>query len=75
MSNSDSSRWQMPELREPSPEGLGGRGLFLVDALAETWVVRPRNTGKTVWAHLRVRPRGAFVSLLQRPNSLVQPAW
>ncbi|MFF4796814.1 ATP-binding protein [Streptomyces sp. NPDC001351] len=54
---SDSYQWQMPELQKPGPEDLGGRGLFLVDALSETWGVRPRSTGKTVWAHLPVHPR------------------
>ncbi|MGW1746456.1 ATP-binding protein [Streptomyces sp. NPDC002092] len=47
----------MPELQKPGPEDLGGRGLFLVDALSESWGVRPRSTGKTVWAHLPVHPR------------------
>ncbi|GGP63660.1 hypothetical protein [Streptomyces sindenensis] len=31
-----------------------GRGLLIVGALAEQWGVRPRNPGKTVWAHLSV---------------------
>jgi len=51
---SDSYQWQMPELRKATPEDLHGRGLFLVDALAESWGVRPRSTGKTVWAQLPV---------------------
>jgi len=51
---SDSYQWQMPELRKATPEDLCGRGLYLVDALAESWGVRPRSTGKTVWAQLPV---------------------
>ncbi|MCF3173523.1 ATP-binding protein [Streptomyces sioyaensis] len=50
----DSYQWQMPELQKPVPDALSGRGLFLVDALSENWGVRPRNPGKTVWAHLAI---------------------
>ncbi|MEW1718687.1 ATP-binding protein [Streptomyces sp. NPDC093109] len=52
---SDSFQWRMPELRRPDDEDLGGRGLLLVDALADTWGVRPRDPGKTAWAQLRIR--------------------
>ncbi|WNF27040.1 hypothetical protein RI138_09430 [Streptomyces sp. C11-1] len=31
-----------------------GRGLFIVDALAARWGVRPRCPGRTVWAHLAI---------------------
>lgn len=50
----DSYQWQMPELHKPTLDDLSGRGLFLVDALSENWGVRPRNPGKTVWAHLAI---------------------
>ncbi|MFI9261444.1 ATP-binding protein [Streptomyces sioyaensis] len=50
----DSYQWRMPELHKPAPDDLSGRGLFLVDALSENWGVRPRNPGKTVWAHLAI---------------------
>lgn len=50
----DSYQWQMPELCKPADDDTSGRGLFIVDALAEQWGVRPRNPGKTVWAHLSV---------------------
>jgi anti-sigma regulatory factor (Ser/Thr protein kinase) len=36
-----------PCLRDP--EGESGRGLLLVDALADTWGVGPREPGKVVW--------------------------
>lgn len=49
---SDSYQWRMPELRKPGPDELSGRGLLIVDALAERWGVRPRHPGKTVWVHL-----------------------
>ncbi|WP_330317521.1 ATP-binding protein [Streptomyces platensis] len=54
----DSYRWQMPELRKPAPDDLSGRGLLIVDALSENWGVRPRNPGKTVWAHLALHRTG-----------------
>ncbi|OBQ47697.1 hypothetical protein A4U61_20640 [Streptomyces sp. H-KF8] len=43
----------------PAPDGESGRGLLLVDALADDWGVLPRPTGpgKTVWAEY-VLPRG-----------------
>ncbi|MFH8556634.1 putative ATP-grasp-modified RiPP [Streptomyces celluloflavus] len=50
----DSYQWQMPELQKPGPDDLSGRGLLIVDALSENWGVRPRNPGKTVWAHLPI---------------------
>ncbi|MFJ2114337.1 MULTISPECIES: ATP-binding protein [unclassified Streptomyces] len=53
---SDSFQWQMPEMRKPEDEDLGGRGLLLVDALSDKWGVRPRDPGKTVWSHLLIEP-------------------
>lgn len=42
-----------PEPRTPEPESCGGRGLILVDALADNWGVSERNgPGKIVWADL-----------------------
>ncbi|MGW7573640.1 ATP-binding protein [Streptomyces sp. NPDC054765] len=52
----DSYQWRMPELRKPTPDDPSGRGLLIVDALSQHWGVRPRNPGKTVWAHLPVGP-------------------
>lgn len=49
---------QSPELAEapslPSADDEGGRGLFIVDALAATWGMRPTADGKVVWATLDV---------------------
>lgn len=43
-----------PELREAGPLEEGGRGLRLLDALAEAWGVWQRGRhGKTVWALVR----------------------
>ena len=33
----------------PRPEAEGGRGLWLVDVLAQRWGVRPTPSGKAVW--------------------------
>ncbi|MGW4892315.1 ATP-binding protein [Kitasatospora sp. NPDC004240] len=42
----------LPSLREVSEEDEGGRGLFLVNELAERWgcTARPGGIGKVVWA-------------------------
>ncbi|MBV7248270.1 ATP-binding protein [Streptomyces sp. MW-W600-10] len=53
----DSYQWLMPELRKPTDDETSGRGLLIVDALAERWGVRPRHPGKTVWAHLPIQTR------------------
>ncbi|MFD7900258.1 ATP-binding protein [Streptomyces sp. NPDC059568] len=42
-----------PVRRRPrfiEPDERGGRGLFIVQALAETWGVTDRDFGKAVWA-------------------------
>jgi anti-sigma regulatory factor (Ser/Thr protein kinase) len=41
-----------PQLMTAPPEASGGRGLFLVDALASRWGVDPHPPGKTVWFEL-----------------------
>jgi len=42
-----------PKLRSPDTEALGGRGLYVVDALAVSWGYRwPRTGGKVVWVLL-----------------------
>lgn len=38
-----------PQLREPADSSLSGRGLLLVDQLADVWGVESRGTGKCVW--------------------------
>ncbi|AGP54164.1 ATP-binding protein [Streptomyces rapamycinicus] len=44
----------LPALAEPTPDDESGRGLAIVDALAEAWGVRERVVGKTVWARIRL---------------------
>ncbi|WP_237405221.1 SpoIIE family protein phosphatase [Actinacidiphila reveromycinica] len=42
-----SSVW--PRRRTPGEAATSGRGLLMVDALADTWGVEPRGDGKAVW--------------------------
>ncbi|MET8246279.1 ATP-binding protein [Streptomyces sp. NPDC005202] len=39
---------------DPDPEATSGRGLLLVTAPAQSWEVRDRGVGKTVWARVLV---------------------
>lgn len=43
-----------PEQHEATIHDIGGRGLPLVSALSETWGVRMADTGKVVWAELKI---------------------
>jgi anti-sigma regulatory factor (Ser/Thr protein kinase) len=38
-----------PVMKEHSPAAVTGRGLRLVDRIAERWGVEERDSGKTVW--------------------------
>ncbi|WP_343299663.1 ATP-binding protein [Streptomyces sp. 5-6(2022)] len=56
---------QLPKLRTPTPESVRGRGLVLVETLADQWGVTPRPAvGKAVWAVLAlpVDERGSLAS-------------
>ncbi|MFD8965025.1 ATP-binding protein [Streptomyces sp. NPDC059568] len=45
-----------PQPRTPDPEATDGRGLLLVDALADEWGVADRaGPGKMIWAALSLR--------------------
>ena len=43
-----------PRERRAGPDALGGRGLGIVEAVADDWGVRVEGSGKTVWAELAV---------------------
>ncbi|MFE4966914.1 ATP-binding protein [Streptomyces sp. NPDC056660] len=46
-----------PHTRPPSPDAESGRGLVLVEALADKWGVAPGlSPRKTVWAEISVSP-------------------
>ena len=44
----------LPALRERGPLDEGGRGLLLVQQLAERWGADPEPGGKAVWAEMRL---------------------
>jgi anti-sigma regulatory factor (Ser/Thr protein kinase) len=46
----------LPQRRVPDLQDENGRGLMLVDTLADAWGTRPTNTGKTVWFTLAPTP-------------------
>ncbi len=48
---------QRPQLTLPGPADESGRGLTLVDALSDSWGIRPSGTGKIVWFALATPAR------------------
>lgn len=46
----------VPRQREPSAYDLAGRGLNIVEALADEWGHRTEGNGKAVWAWFRTSP-------------------
>lgn len=54
----DASNWP-PTPRPATTDEPGGRGLILVEALADKWGVSPTTEGKTVWAELQPAHRRA----------------
>jgi anti-sigma regulatory factor (Ser/Thr protein kinase) len=55
ISVSDQARSGRPRLAEPSQEAESGRGLWLVDRLANAWGTEAGRRGKTVWFELIAR--------------------
>ncbi|MFE7592942.1 ATP-binding protein [Kitasatospora sp. NPDC057512] len=53
-----------PTLRAAAPDAEHGRGLLLVNELAERWGCssRPDGTGKCVWAHVAPAPTSVLVT-------------
>jgi anti-sigma regulatory factor (Ser/Thr protein kinase) len=45
----DTDTHPLPALRRPSASDKTGRGLHLVDLLADRWAIVPTPTGKTIW--------------------------
>ncbi|MFG2908615.1 ATP-binding protein [Kitasatospora sp. NPDC048286] len=54
-----------PALHVAAPDDEHGRGLFLVNELAERWgcAYRPCGIGKFVWAHIAPAPAPALVTV------------
>ncbi|MFG2602718.1 SpoIIE family protein phosphatase [Streptomyces sp. NPDC048514] len=44
----------LPRRREAGEDGVSGRGLLLVDRLADSWGVEARGGGKAVWCEFRL---------------------
>ncbi|MER6910252.1 SpoIIE family protein phosphatase [Streptomyces sp. NPDC000594] len=49
----------LPRRRDAGETGVSGRGLLLVDRLADTWGVESRGSGKCVWCEFAVPPVGS----------------
>ncbi|MFF3171453.1 SpoIIE family protein phosphatase [Streptomyces sp. NPDC057900] len=47
----------LPRRRDAGESGVSGRGLMLVDQLADAWGVESRGTGKCVWCEFGIPPR------------------
>jgi anti-sigma regulatory factor (Ser/Thr protein kinase) len=47
----------LPELKSVTVDSVGGRGLQLIDALADQWGVVPHQGGKTIWFDVAVSCR------------------
>jgi anti-sigma regulatory factor (Ser/Thr protein kinase) len=45
-----------PAMSPQQDRAEAGRGLWLVDALADTWDVGPRDPGKIVWCEFAIKP-------------------
>jgi anti-sigma regulatory factor (Ser/Thr protein kinase) len=65
---------RLPYVQEAAPDGESGRGLLLVDALANRWGVAHGPTPrKTVWAEVKISPTGSRPvpsrSLTARPHA------
>jgi anti-sigma regulatory factor (Ser/Thr protein kinase) len=56
-----------PVLHPPGATGPRGRGMALVEALADVWGVTPHPDGKTIWLQLPA-PHDLPASLLERPQ-------
>ncbi|MGW2474866.1 ATP-binding protein [Streptomyces sp. NPDC001665] len=55
---SDPRGERLPGLREADPDECYGRGLVLVEVLADRWGVEPHTVGKTVFAELALQAAG-----------------
>ncbi|WP_338684623.1 ATP-binding protein [Streptomyces acidiscabies] len=53
----------LPTVSNAGPDDESGRGLFLLDTLADTWGMEPNSPGKTTWFELRAQ------TSLNCPNS------
>jgi anti-sigma regulatory factor (Ser/Thr protein kinase) len=59
LSVSDGGGSTRPELGEPTPATIGGRGLRIVARLSLRWGTVSDHEGTTVWAEVQLRPQPA----------------
>jgi len=59
LSVSDGGGSTRPELGEPTPATIGGRGLRIVARLSLRWGTVSDNKGTTVWAEVQLSPQPA----------------
>jgi hypothetical protein len=52
---------RLPRIRMAGENDEGGRGLYLVDQLADRWGSRPTDEGKAVWFEMPIKPQTAAV--------------
>ncbi|WP_410537681.1 SpoIIE family protein phosphatase [Streptomyces sp. KL2] len=50
---------ELPHLRHPGELASRGRGLLLLELLAQSWGVEPRGVGKSIWFELHEADEGA----------------
>jgi len=50
---------RLPRIRMAGENDEGGRGLYLVDQIAERWGSRPTDAGKAVWFEMPIQPQTA----------------
>ncbi|MDH6542541.1 serine phosphatase RsbU (regulator of sigma subunit) [Streptomyces sp. SPB4] len=50
---------ELPHMRHPGEMASSGRGVLLMEMLADTWGVDPRGAGKSIWFELRERSKPA----------------
>lgn len=66
----------VPEVRMPDGQAIDGRGMFLVDVLANRWGVRSEGQGgKTVWATIslgRLEPVDSSISVTRLTSLCLQ---
>lgn len=60
-----------PQIQSANPTDVAGRGLAIVDAIADRWGIESHEAGRCVWAALAVRPspdRGATHGEIDAPR-------
>ncbi|UUU31633.1 ATP-binding protein [Streptomyces sp. CA-210063] len=70
----DACEKQRPKTRRSEPEAESGRGLLIVEALADKWGVEDRDLGKTVWAELSTSISTGCQGVSGRVSEGVTPA-